>query len=235
METQPQVVTTVSSQSVAPGTQITDSVKVSGLAGETATVQASLYGPFATRAAIKCTGGAAWTGTIAAAGDGTYVTQPFTVTVPGYYTYYESIAASGFVRATTTKCGDTPETAIVTGTPKVTTQVSAQQTRPGATITDKVVVTGLGALQAQVNVELWGPFPTRADIRCTGTPVLARHRHGKRRRHVHDRAREDHRRRLLHLSTSRSATRRRTAASPASAVRRPRRPSATRRRRSRPR
>ena len=171
VETQPQVVTTVSSQSVAPGTQITDSVKVSGLAGETATVQASLYGPFATRAAIKCTGGAAWTGTIAAAGDGTYVTQPFTVTVPGYYTYYESITASGFVRATTTKCGDTPETAIVTGTPKVTTQVSAQQTRPGATITDKVVVTGLGALQAQVIVELWGPFPTRADIRCSGTPA----------------------------------------------------------------
>ncbi len=171
VETQPQVVTAVSSQSVAPGTQITDSVKVSGLAGETATVQASLYGPFATRAAIKCTGGAAWTGTIAAAGDGTYVTQPFTVTVPGYYTYYESIAASGFVRATTTKCGDTPETAIVTGTPKVTTQVSAQQTKPGATITDKVVVTGLGALQAQVIVELWGPFPTRTDIRCSGTPV----------------------------------------------------------------
>ena len=47
VETQPQVVTAVSSQSVAPGTQITDSVKVSGLAGETATVQAALYGPFA--------------------------------------------------------------------------------------------------------------------------------------------------------------------------------------------
>ena len=171
VETQPQVVTVVSSQSVAPGTQITDSVKVSGLAGESATVQASLYGPFATRAAIKCTGAAAWTGTITAAGDGTYVTQPFTVTVPGYYTYHESIAASGFVRASTTKCGDTPETAIVTGTPKVTTQVSAQQTRPGATITDRVVVTGLGALQAQVNVELWGPFPARTDIRCSGTPV----------------------------------------------------------------
>jgi hypothetical protein len=171
VETQPKVITTVSAQSVAPGTQITDTVKVSDLAGEAATVQASLYGPFATRAAIKCTGTAAWTGTIAAAGDGTYVTQPFTATVPGYYVYHESIAAAGFVRATTTKCAEIPETTIVTGTPMVTTQVSSQQTRPGATITDRVVVTGLGALQAQVSVALWGPFPTRTDVRCTGTPV----------------------------------------------------------------
>ena len=107
METQPKVVTTVSSQNVAPGTQITDTVKVSGLNGESATVTAALYGPFATRAAIKCTGTAVWTGTIAATGDGTYVTQPFTVTTPGYYTYHESIAASGFVRATTTTCACT--------------------------------------------------------------------------------------------------------------------------------
>jgi hypothetical protein len=171
VETRPKVVTTVSSQSVVPGTQITDTVKVSGLNGESATVTAALYGPFATRAAIKCTGTAVWTGTIAAAGDGTYVTQPFTVTTPGYYTYHESIAASGFVRATTTTCADVAETAVVTGTPKVTTQVSAQATRPGATITDKVLVSGLGALQADVKVALWGPFPTRADIRCSGTPA----------------------------------------------------------------
>ena len=171
VETKPAVVTTVSSQSVTPGAQITDTVKVTGLNGENATVQASLYGPFSTRGAIKCAGTAVWTGTMAAAGDGTYVTQPFTVTTPGYYTYHESIAASGFVRATTTTCADVAETAVVTGAPKVTTRVSSQQTRPGATITDKVVVTGLGALQAQVKVDLWGPFPTHAEIRCSGTPV----------------------------------------------------------------
>ena len=36
-------------------------------------------------------------------------------------------------------------------------------------------MTGLGKLAATVNVELWGPFPTRDAIRCEGTPVLDRH------------------------------------------------------------
>ncbi len=170
VDTQPAVVTTVSSQSVIPGTAITDTVTVSGLAGESATVSATLYGPFATRAAISCTGTAVWTGTLSATSDGTYTTLPFTVQTPGYYTYRESIAAAGFVRAVQTTCADTAETTLVTAQPKVVTQVSSQQTAPGKTITDKAVVTGLGGLQASVAVALWGPFPTRGAIRCTGTP-----------------------------------------------------------------
>ncbi len=170
VDTQPTVVTTVSSQTVTPGTAITDTVNVTGLAGESATVSAALYGPFATRAAIGCTGTAVWTGTLSVAGDGTYTTQPFTPTVSGYYTYRESIAAAGFVRAVQSACADTAETTIVTGQPKVVTQVSLQQTAPGKTITDKAVVTGLGALAADVNVTLWGPFATRGAIRCSGTP-----------------------------------------------------------------
>lgn len=171
VETQPTVVTTVSSQSVLPGAQITDTVKVTGLAGETATVQAMLYGPFATRTVIRCTATPVWTGSISVTSDGTYTTQPFTVSVPGYYTYREAITASGFVRATQTRCADTAETTIVTGKPSVATQVSTQQATLGASITDKVVVTGLGTLRADVKVELFGPFPTRTAIRCTGTPA----------------------------------------------------------------
>ena len=53
----------------------------------------------------------------------------------------------------------------------ITTQISAQETAPGAQITDTVNVTGLGKLAATVNVELWGPFPTRDAISCEGTPV----------------------------------------------------------------
>jgi hypothetical protein len=170
VDTQPKVVTTVSPQTLAPGAQLADTVSVTGLAGETATVQASLYGPFATRAAITCTGTPIWTGSISVTADGTSTTQPFTVTVPGYYTYRESIAASGFVRSARTACAETVETAVVTGKPKVATQVSSQLAAPGATITDRVVVTGLGALQANVSVELWGPFPARTGVRCTGTP-----------------------------------------------------------------
>ena len=170
VDTQPAVVTTVSSQSVLPGATITDTVKVTGLNGESATVTAGLYGPFPTRAAIACTGTPVWTGTIPVTADGTYTTEPATVQIPGYYTYRESIAASGFVRAVQTACADTAETAIVTGQPKIVTQISAQKTSPGATITDKVTISGLGKLEASVKVELWGPFPTAGAIRCSGTP-----------------------------------------------------------------
>ncbi len=170
VDTQPAVVTTVSSQSVLPGTTITDTVKVTGLNGESATVTATLYGPFPTRAAIVCTGTPVWTGTIPVTADGSYTTAAATVQIPGYYTYRESIAASGFVRATQTACADVAETSIVTGQPKVVTQVSTQQTAPGATITDKVTISGLGALQASVKAELYGPFTSTGSIKCTGTP-----------------------------------------------------------------
>lgn len=102
--------------------------------------------------------------------DGEYRTADYTVTVPGYYTYVESIAASGFVRAAQTACGEVTETTVVVGSPRVTTTVSSQQTRPGATITDRVVVIGLGRLTATVQANLWGPFASRAAIRCSGTP-----------------------------------------------------------------
>ncbi len=170
VDTQPTVVTTVSSQSVIPGAAITDTVKVTGLAGEPATVSASLYGPFASRAAISCSGTPAWTGTIAVTADGTYTTAPFTVQAPGYYTYRESIAASGFVRAVQTACADTAETTIVTGQPKIVTQVSAQKTSPGSTITDKVTISGLGILQASVKAVLYGPYPSAGAVNCSGNP-----------------------------------------------------------------
>jgi LPXTG-site transpeptidase (sortase) family protein len=170
VQVQPRVVTTISSQTTAPGTAITDTVKVTGLLGEHATVQAALYGPFASTKAIVCTGTPVWTGTLDVTADGTYTTQPFTPTVAGYYTYHETIAASGFVRAAKTTCADTAETTVVPGKPSVVTQVSNQDIAPGSAITDKAVVSGLGALQVAVSVDLYGPFATRSSIACTGTP-----------------------------------------------------------------
>jgi hypothetical protein len=166
----PTVRTVASAQTVAPGTAITDTVTVTGLAGEHVTVHASLYGPFASREAIRCTGTPIWSGTIDVPADGEYKTAEYTPTKPGYYTYVESIDAADFVRATKTGCAEVPETLVVTAAPAIKTQVSAQRTRPGATITDRVVVSGLGALALPVRVELFGPFPTRAAIACSGTP-----------------------------------------------------------------
>ncbi len=171
VEVQPRVRTVVSSASVRPGTEITDKVLIEGLTGESIAVNAFLYGPFASREAIKCDGVPIWSGTVAAPADGEYLTAPVAVTTPGYYTYRETIAQGDFTRPTETACGDVAETAVVVGAPKVTTQVSAQETRPGATITDQVVVTGLGVVTAQVQVELWGPFETLGAIVCSGTPL----------------------------------------------------------------
>ena len=111
-----------------------------------------------------------WTGTIEAAGDGEYVTAPVTLTQPGYYTYREWIVESDLVAGVETACAEVAETTVVRGQPAITTQISAQETAPGAQITDTVVVSGLGKLSATVNVELWGPFATRDAIRCEGTP-----------------------------------------------------------------
>src|SRR6201999_3192582 len=112
-----------------------------------------------------------WTGTIEATGDGEDVTAPVTLDRPGYYTYRESIAEAGTIMGVETACAEVPETTIIRGQPKITTQVSAQETAPGAQITDSVVVSGLGALPATVAVELWGPFASRGEIRCEGTPI----------------------------------------------------------------
>jgi hypothetical protein len=170
VEAQPAVTTVVSATTVAPGTPLTDTITVTGLHGQGATVNAALYGPFASREAIVCTGTPVWSGTVSVTGDGDYVTAPTTITTPGFYTYHETIAATGFVRAATATCADVAETTLLKAAPAVVTQVSATTAAPGASITDRVTVTGLGAIAVTVNAELFGPFPTLAAIDCSGTP-----------------------------------------------------------------
>ena len=170
VQRQPKVTTKVSSDRVRAGDSLTDTVIVEGLGEESATVSAALFGPFPSRQAVTCDVPPLWTGTVDARGDGQYVTAPVKLPSAGYYTYRETIAGSDFVRPTETACGDVLETSVAVGAPAIRTQISAQSTAPGAQITDTAVVTGLGALQATVNVELWGPYPTPEAMTCTGTP-----------------------------------------------------------------
>jgi LPXTG-site transpeptidase (sortase) family protein len=167
---QPALSTQISRQSAAAGAEITDTVRVTGLGGRPATIQAALYGPYGARDQIKCDTAPIWTGTIEATGDGEYVTAPARLDTPGYYTYRESIAESDTIAGVQTACAEASETTIIRAAPSITTQVSAQETAPGAQITDSVIVSGLGKLSATVNVELWGPFPSRDAISCEGTP-----------------------------------------------------------------
>lgn len=173
VETQPRVRTQVSAPAVDPGAAVTDTVVVEGLSGEAVMVNAALYGPFPARDKITCDGPPVWTGSFTAPADGEYVTDPVTLTQPGYYTYRETIPATEFTRAADHPCAEVSETTIVRGKPAIKTQISAQETAPGAKITDQVVVSGLGVLSATVNVELWGPYERREDMTCQGTPIHA--------------------------------------------------------------
>jgi len=171
VETQPAVRTQASTARTPVGQPISDTAVVTGLNGETSPVSISLYGPFSTAAAVNCDGAPIWTGGVTATGDGEYVTEQFTPTVGGYYTYRERLEANGFVRGFEGKCGETSEGVIVTGAPRITSQVSALQLKPGQQLSDRVIVSGMGALSTTINMELWGPYPTREAINCSGTPA----------------------------------------------------------------
>jgi Sortase domain len=163
--------TVVSAPAVAAGTALTDTVSVSGLGNQPATVTASLFGPYPSPSKMTCTGAPVSTNSIPVQADGDYTTPPTTLTTPGYYVYVESIAAVGFVKAAATHCADTAETTVVKGAPAVTTQVSDATAAPGSQISDSAMVTGLGALTATVKVQLFGPYSSPKAIDCKGAPV----------------------------------------------------------------
>ena len=56
--------------------------------------------------------------------------------------------------------------------------------KPGRQLFDRIKVTGLGKTPATVEVELFGPFASRAAIAATGDAVLERERRRHRRRRV---------------------------------------------------
>jgi hypothetical protein len=58
--------------------------------------------------------------------------------------------------------------------PVVTSLVSSQIVRAGGTIFDRVRVVGLAGITASIEVELFGPFPSRSAITCTGSPYWRR-------------------------------------------------------------
>lgn len=170
VEAQPRVRTTVSSQRVAVGQPIFDRVLVEGLAGQSAVVEAALYGPFPSRAAIACNGKPVWRGSLTVTSDGEQTTEPFTPAAPGFYAYRESVLAGELVRASETPCGEAAETTFVQARPSLSTIVSSEVVRKGGSLVDRISVQGLGRAAATIRVELFGPFATRSALRCTGRP-----------------------------------------------------------------
>jgi LPXTG-site transpeptidase (sortase) family protein len=167
----PKVDTRASTAQVRPGTQITDELDVSGTGALVTTVTDELFGPFETRAGINCSGTPIWTGTVATKGDGTYTTRPVTIQKVGYYVFHESIPATPQSAAVNGKCGEAAETTIASSRPVLTTLSSSDVVRPGSALSDHIDVSGLGQTQAAIQVQLYGPFATKSEIRCTGKPT----------------------------------------------------------------
>jgi Sortase domain len=179
VEVVPKLTTAVSAQRVSIGSPLTDLIHVQGLAAPV-TIEASLYGPFASKDAIACSGTPVWTGTIVASADGEYETAAYSPSRLGYYTYRERIVAGDLVRRITTTCAEVAETTLVSvhrqptapslkpTAPSLTTVASHEVVRPGSTIFDRIRIRGV---RGPVQVELFGPFATRDAIDCSGRPV----------------------------------------------------------------
>src|SRR5262249_29019975 len=103
-----------------------------------------------------------------AKGAGSYTTGSVRVDTPGWYAFQESIAAGPLNEAFTAPCGDTAETTVVRAAPTLSTAASAEVVVPGGAIFDGILVHGLGPAAAAIDVQLFGPFPSRAAVRCTG-------------------------------------------------------------------
>ncbi len=133
-------------------------------------MKVELWGPYATKGAIDCAGKPYATETFTAEGDGEYETKQVTLESAGYYTYREAIEETDAYDAVETECGEAAETSLAEANPRITTVVSDEVVIPRAAIRDRVRVTGLGETAADVEVELYGPFESRAAISCGGKP-----------------------------------------------------------------
>ncbi len=102
-----------------PGTQIFDSLRLGGVGKTPVTVQMELFGPFATRDAMRCNGRPAWRGVVQAAGDGVVRTAATGIDKAGFYTYRATIEQTNLVAGIQTECGIADETSL--GAPAVLT------------------------------------------------------------------------------------------------------------------
>jgi Sortase domain len=129
----PMVTTLASDDVVRPGSALSDRIIVSGLGKTQAAIEVQLYGPFASIAAIRCTGKPYWQGRVTAQGDGELRSPAVRITRAGFYTFHETLVARRFVAGVSTPCAQTPETslgapAIITGRGDHTRVIAADVT-----------------------------------------------------------------------------------------------------------
>jgi hypothetical protein len=114
----PVLTSLASNQIVRAGDTIFDRVRVAGLAGTTASIEVELFGPFASRSAITCTGSPFWQRrmNVTAA---EFTTPPVQVAKAGFYTYRQRLVRPASAAGPPTPCGVVSETTL--STPHIST------------------------------------------------------------------------------------------------------------------
>jgi len=143
----PTVETLVTNAVVRPGSSITDRIKVSGLGTTEATIGVELFGPFASRAAISCSGTPAYSGKLTAKGDGVLTSAAVKLGSVGFYAFREKIAGSPLVDSVATECSDVAETSLAA--PQIITG-------RGDVATETRVAVGAGAVPKRVRIAARG-------------------------------------------------------------------------------
>lgn len=169
----PKAKTVASHALAAPGTPLFDTVSVTGgRPGEPFRGSSVLYGPFdtdpsrteadLTKAPIA--GRASFQGTYDALGEARTESESVVVSEPGYYVWAETVDADDSHDASLTTTAQASETTVILR-PELATHVSDTEVRPGATITDTVVVTGVvdhvggRPITHTITGRLLGPMP----------------------------------------------------------------------------
>jgi hypothetical protein len=147
----PQIATTVAAALVGPGQPLADDFVVSGgQPGSTQTGQAELYGPFPEQPDAATAAGSPLAVlplqlTYDQAGRASGRTEPVELPPtagPGYYTWVFRLAPEGLNQAAVSLFGEVAETTLLAD-PSLTSQISDQLARPGQTISDSVLISGL--------------------------------------------------------------------------------------------
>lgn len=188
----PQVRTETSAQRIEVGSAVSDTIVLSGNApGRALSVESTLWGPFLEQPSVAVNedptslpppvpAGAPRVGTLTTVveGNGTATTAELRVDEPGYYVWSERIPSTDETTEWNSDWAPVGEVGFRVHQPRVTTIASSQQANVGATLTDRLRVSG-NAEETTLEIvsTLYGPFatapePIPAERPWSGVPTL---------------------------------------------------------------
>jgi Sortase domain len=112
LRAQPALTGTVSRQLVRPGSPIFERIRVRGFASGTTSVQLELFGPFPTRAKIRCSGRPAWSAKLTVRSENEIRSPAVKLNRAGFYTYRARLSDQALPHADATDCALESSTAL---------------------------------------------------------------------------------------------------------------------------